>query len=116
SSSIDPKFSFSDSLTVLDVAAAVLAQFGITVIYNDGDLNVSAMTGKTKKSKPSSESHSIQLPSLALAADGSVIATFDTVTVKQVITGKKKSLKGRQLKQLKPHCGEGAYEYLARVC
>lgn len=114
SSSIDPKIMFSDALTVLDVATAVLAPFGITTIYNDGDLNISAMTGKSKKSKPASETSSVQLPRLTLAEDGTVSTTFTTVSVKQVI-GAKKSLKDQKLQQLKPHIGEGAYEYLARV-
>lgn len=113
SSNVDPSFKFSESLSVLDVAAAVLAPFGIATIYNDGSLNVNVMTGRGQKGKPASESASVQLPKLELADDGTITTTYATVSVSQV--GNKESLKTLKLQQIKPHFGEGAYEYLERI-
>jgi prophage tail gpP-like protein len=115
SSNIDPKFQFAESLTVLDVAAAVLAQFGITTVYNDGALDVSVKTGATKKPSVTSQSVSVQLPTLTVDDTGALETSFATVPIKHVV-GKNPSLKTIQLQQLKPRFGEGAYEYLSRVC
>lgn len=115
SANIDPKFQFADSLTVLDVAAAVLTPFTITTIYNDGALNVNTQTGATQKPSTTAENASVQLPKLTVNDDGSLSTSFSTVQVKQIIS-KNPSLKTVQLQQLKPHFGEGAYEYLSRVC
>lgn len=113
SSNVDPSFKFSDSLTVLDVVAAVLAPFKIDTIYNDGALNVNAMTGGAQASSAASTKESVQIPRLTLNNDGSIATNFSTVQVTQV--GSSTSLKTLTLQQLKPHFGEGSHAYLQRV-
>lgn len=113
SSNVDPKFVFSDSLSVLDVCAAVLNPFGITTVYNDDALNINVMTGATQKPSVTAQTANSKLAKISLNPDGSIATTFSTITVKE--SGGNTSLASAKLQQLKPHFGEGAYEYMARV-
>jgi len=114
-SNVAPKIRFSGNETLLDFVVAVLVPLGIKTIYNDGSLNVNLQTGAAQKPKLSSASVSAQLPKASLASDGSITNEFETVTATSKSNSAKTDLKTLKIKQLKPHDGEGAYQFVDRI-
>lgn len=113
-SNVDSKIRFSQTMTLLDVLAAVLVPFGIKTIYNDGSLNVSISSGAKAKPKLTSSDISVQIPKETLQKDGTVSSQYETVKAK-AMTGSRPALSSLKINQLKPHAQEGAYAYCERM-
>lgn len=114
-SNVDPKTKFTDTMSVADVLAATLAPFGITTIYNDGAINVNVQSGAVQKPSFTESTVKVQVPQEKLNSDGTTTTSYSTSSAKLKTSSKKPELSAKDIKKLKPHEGEGTYQFLDRV-
>ena len=119
--SVDPLYQFSEKTTLNDVFNKVTKPFGIYRLVSTTDVsNRSVITGNlaantsTYYSPPTTQQGRIN-------ADAAGGATVQTVQAQRIKLGEYDPTKPRFLKnfdpnQIKPHPGEGCYEFLNRLC
>jgi prophage tail gpP-like protein len=111
---VNPRLIIGETMTVADVFASVLKPLNIGTIYNDGALNVNLQTGVTQKPKLTTQNVTVQIPVESVKPDGTVNTDYSQEPVK-LVNGHPPSLKTLQLSAVKPHQGEGDYQYLDRT-
>lgn len=115
---MDPRFKFTSGMGLVDVCLAVLRPFGITTIYNADAFNINVMTGYggvVSGSGGGTTKVKVQVPKRTAAADGSVTLTYESVDGFVQNSTTRPDLRKVQVDQIKPHAGEGCYDYLSRL-
>lgn len=110
-SCVDPIFRFTSGMTIVDVVAAILKPFGITVIENSDLANVNAITGFAKGKGPASTTEK----SVTADVRNGTFSDIAGTNVTTISSANRPDLKTLTVEQCKPHVGEGCFAYLDRL-
>jgi len=115
SATMDPAFHFAQGITVPALVATVLAPFGITTIYNSDLYNIYVMSGYSVGSGKG-QATVVQKVIQESTISGGVITLGGTATADTVYTNSvRPDLHALKADQIKPHSGEGCFQYLERL-
>lgn len=118
-----PKLKLKKDMTVLDLLGKFVNLYQLGKVYNSEGTNLNVLTGRKNKESLSFKTTTFQEITYEKNADGSLktgddgkyISTLQGNQITEVISNKRPELKNIKIKELKPHPGEGAYDFLSRM-
>ena len=120
---VSPKLKLKKDMTVLDLLEKFVSLYQLGKVYNSEGTNLNVLTGRKNKESLSYKTTPAQEityeknsdGSLKTGDDGKYISSLKDNSISEVISNKRPELKNIKIKELKPHPGEGAYNFLDRM-